>query len=865
MYFQQFYEGDVPSFHPVYGKQFNQTQLFFFLLKFSNPRTVERIANKRFHQVDFEGKRTFVGVHRADRCRVIKLNIFKGFTRDNEETLTRVTQYQRIHDTGEFECINGIETSIRLVTYPTRKQASSVHRDLSLSFTPQELSRTWLNTKYDRDNQLLQVLLFCSFTKATKDPTISYELDWINELQTKMEDLFIRECHAIRVELRTSGDKLKGTAQIFFEPSEEGQQQALECKRRHPKHIFRIKAYNSEGRQIDLDLPCQINVNKATQQSPHNQPQREVQNIHFYPLTHHPEQHTLARPVGLFNSYTTTAFPLPSTSNPKQQPLNINATPFQPFKFGNPSSPPLATSTPGSQVLLNPKPFRPPFPTAPSIPIPVPNTSSSSLSTVLFSSRSIGGTSPPQNPNFPSTNVPLFVSRNVNQPSSSSKEFLFLSANISTIRTIAQASPVFLSLLDFLRREHRLDDDSEQRACHLLDKITNLAAECAIPQDLHYLIEETKERTTRSIIESFASLLGNGNSRLVLAGLRLVERIVGLSDAATRLDFVEKGLFLDIPLFSQKVGPDVEEETMLVLLKLVKHILVLDKANSVSDPSGTTQHSQEPINRILSSCFFRPLTSFLSSLSSLQHTMNSDKSKDVLIGETTPLSNSPSFQSPIFTPQREEEAEDGADHSSQPSDNQDSYGMFSPSPSTNPLSSSIFDTYTPQGEDDEDEADTLWPQIDNQDRYGENFRSLSANQFSSSIFDITLDLSSSRPTPSGESGAPTPTSFYTHQQPSLSSSGQFGDLTSLSSSLGSFQSDSFSVFSDPHQATSFNSAPPDIEATVESDSHNMIQTKQNNDEMMDDDQEAPVPFGVSDDDFLDPNLFIIPDFNSPLS
>ncbi|KAK2954422.1 hypothetical protein BLNAU_10590 [Blattamonas nauphoetae] len=123
----------------------------------------------------------------------------------------------------------------------------------------------------------------------------------------------------------------------------------------------------------------------------------------------------------------------------------------------------------------------------------------------------------------------------------------FMIVDPDTIGTIQKLSPLFHSLVDFVKDGNTLDETASRRACTLLEAIApHLGISMSPESGLTYLYPKSKD-TIAGFADSLVTLLISSNENIVKATLSLLNEIMWQVGPLTRFSFLASGFFGLLP------------------------------------------------------------------------------------------------------------------------------------------------------------------------------------------------------------------------------------------------------------------------------------------------------------------------------
>ncbi|KAK2954488.1 hypothetical protein BLNAU_10508 [Blattamonas nauphoetae] len=124
---------------------------------------------------------------------------------------------------------------------------------------------------------------------------------------------------------------------------------------------------------------------------------------------------------------------------------------------------------------------------------------------------------------------------------------LFLGTDPADIRTVPQASQLFLSLVDYVEKGNILDDTATRHACSLLERLTPDERGTIAPRQILIHLAPTPDGSCSGFTKSIVTLLTSSNEELIKSSLALQGQVVSNIDHAFRFDFIQTGFFLLLP------------------------------------------------------------------------------------------------------------------------------------------------------------------------------------------------------------------------------------------------------------------------------------------------------------------------------
>ncbi|KAK2946205.1 hypothetical protein BLNAU_18881 [Blattamonas nauphoetae] len=141
------------------------------------------------------------------------------------------------------------------------------------------------------------------------------------------------------------------------------------------------------------------------------------------------------------------------------------------------------------------------------------------------------------------------------------------------VRTIRQASPLFLSLVAFVREGNNLDHKATRKACALLDKITpEDYREQAIKATFTKLVP-TPDRSSSGLANSLALLLASSNEKLVESTLIFLRQILSVTPEPVLFNFIQSGFFTLLPQTFYEQELHLLPNRELHLMNIVTHVM----------------------------------------------------------------------------------------------------------------------------------------------------------------------------------------------------------------------------------------------------------------------------------------------------
>ncbi|KAK2950642.1 hypothetical protein BLNAU_14448 [Blattamonas nauphoetae] len=200
--------------------------------------------------------------------------------------------------------------------------------------------------------------------------------------------------------------------------------------------------------------------------------------------------------------------------------------------------------------------------------------------------------------------------RNKTSCSDRSPPFLHI-VDPNTIRTVEDALISILSLVDFIKDGHNLNDIATQQACHLLDIIThgarnNFSGDGHIGKHVPTLVGSCSGFT-----ESMIPLLTSSNEDIVRSALRLLAQTVTWGSKQTRFAFLETGFFTLLPRTFYEQEVHLMPSSKLFLMDIVHRFLWDSHPDYAHEILQSGQLSIDVVQQTFLNKFIHPIKPFL--------------------------------------------------------------------------------------------------------------------------------------------------------------------------------------------------------------------------------------------------------------
>ncbi|KAK2952448.1 hypothetical protein BLNAU_12554 [Blattamonas nauphoetae] len=204
---------------------------------------------------------------------------------------------------------------------------------------------------------------------------------------------------------------------------------------------------------------------------------------------------------------------------------------------------------------------------------------------------------------------------------------LFLSVDFTFIGTITLASPLYLSLIDFIKKGNSLDDKATKRACDLICRITPSEDTIFSADRMLFQLVPALDGSCSGFTESVIQLLTSSNEELVETTFSFLAQIVSNADLPTRFDFLATDFFTLLPntLYEQEIH--ILTQIRLSLMKISSCFIAFLPHDTSRQLCQKKHFSMDSFHQTFLDKFFHPVKPFLESIFRNRRQITFTKSK----------------------------------------------------------------------------------------------------------------------------------------------------------------------------------------------------------------------------------------------
>ncbi|KAK2955762.1 hypothetical protein BLNAU_9298 [Blattamonas nauphoetae] len=191
---------------------------------------------------------------------------------------------------------------------------------------------------------------------------------------------------------------------------------------------------------------------------------------------------------------------------------------------------------------------------------------------------------------------------------------LFMQTKPSIVKDIDLASPMFISLVDFVKEGNTLDDNVSVHACAFLDVITpDMFGKFEVKQILFELVP-THDGSCSGFTSSIVVLLTSSNERLVKVSMSLLSATLLFAHKTDIYAFLETGFFSLLPqtFYEQEIIPFSPQG--LFLMDIIQGFMTFVTFSGAQQLNQKFQLSEDIVHLTFIDKCFRPIEPFLKAI-----------------------------------------------------------------------------------------------------------------------------------------------------------------------------------------------------------------------------------------------------------
>ncbi|KAK2948779.1 hypothetical protein BLNAU_16314 [Blattamonas nauphoetae] len=191
---------------------------------------------------------------------------------------------------------------------------------------------------------------------------------------------------------------------------------------------------------------------------------------------------------------------------------------------------------------------------------------------------------------------------------------LFMQTELSNIKDIDQASPMFLSLVDFVKEGNTLDDNAADKAYDVLSVVMpNYYGRFTVEQILFELVP-THDGSCSGLAKSIVVLLTSSNEILVWSSLSFLHFVFAYAESTHHFAFLQTGFFSLLPQAFYEQELHIFFPQHLPLMKIIQLCMRLINPSEVQQLNQKFQLSEDIIHLTFIDKCFRPIEPFLKAI-----------------------------------------------------------------------------------------------------------------------------------------------------------------------------------------------------------------------------------------------------------
>ncbi|KAK2947060.1 hypothetical protein BLNAU_17983 [Blattamonas nauphoetae] len=198
---------------------------------------------------------------------------------------------------------------------------------------------------------------------------------------------------------------------------------------------------------------------------------------------------------------------------------------------------------------------------------------------------------------------------------------VFTRTDPSTIRTVDQASPLFISLVEFVKAGNTLDDASTSNACAVLRSMISDSLSPLSDKPVLFDLVPQSPRSCSGFAESMIVLLTCPSTNLVLSSLSLLREVVRCHYSDDCLSLIETGFFARLPQSFFLQNLHLMAQPRLFAVDVVYRCAMCLLPINVQFITRTRNLSIASVRRITFQKLVQPLQPFLEYVCSNRHTI----------------------------------------------------------------------------------------------------------------------------------------------------------------------------------------------------------------------------------------------------
>ncbi|KAK2963794.1 hypothetical protein BLNAU_1363 [Blattamonas nauphoetae] len=188
---------------------------------------------------------------------------------------------------------------------------------------------------------------------------------------------------------------------------------------------------------------------------------------------------------------------------------------------------------------------------------------------------------------------------------------LFLRIEPDTIHTIQQASPPFLSFVNFIKEGNNLDSEETRHACTLLTILTPSSGQKFTSDEILFELIQTGDGSCCGFANSIVTLLSSSNEEIIKSTLSLLKQVVCSRPPTTRFDIIDTKLFALLPQSFYEQDLHLLTHTGLCLMRIVNSNLFMLRPGNTQSICQKRQISVNIFQHTFIDQFFNPIIPFL--------------------------------------------------------------------------------------------------------------------------------------------------------------------------------------------------------------------------------------------------------------
>ncbi|KAK2944982.1 hypothetical protein BLNAU_20100 [Blattamonas nauphoetae] len=181
----------------------------------------------------------------------------------------------------------------------------------------------------------------------------------------------------------------------------------------------------------------------------------------------------------------------------------------------------------------------------------------------------------------------------------------------SYFNNIAQASPPFISLVDFIKEGKTLDINDIRQACTLLDKITPQFGSPITADNILFDLVPKVDGSCTGLSESLFPLLTSSNEALIKSTLSLLNVVIFKASPSVCFDFLQTGLFALLPPAFFQHDLRISAQPRLFCVNIVHWLRLYVTQVSTGEICRHRNISMDAFQQMYAIHFFRPIEQFL--------------------------------------------------------------------------------------------------------------------------------------------------------------------------------------------------------------------------------------------------------------